>query len=330
MDEIDQFWRWWKGAAAGLAQAFDAGAGLSDAQIEDISQHVKAMGDLAWETGPGVDSRHHFALSAEGDAELRVLTQRWLARAPAKSDAWEFFPARQPSRNVADSSITFGDKVFAFSDFRLKITRDEDRERFDLEIYHPVFAELDDDACYRPAFLALDNALGEDGVVRWIGSIDLTRTPIDGGVTLAALNDEVAAVAADWKSDRTWLLEGKTADGYPVLAVVNPSIKRLDYLLHDHHYELTLELVDVTEKGLPDGEENQDLNEFEDELMAELGHAAVWVGHETYEGRRIIHFHADSSAALQKKVEDFVELDGRWEAELSVEYDPRWEILDKY
>lgn len=329
MDEIDQFWRWWRGAADGLAKAFDSGAGLSDAQIDDISQHVKAMGDLAWETGPGQASRHHFALSAEGDAELRVFTQRWLARAPAKSDAWEFFAARQPGASEG-WSVTFGDRTFSFDDFRVRITRDEDRERLDVECYHPQFGELDDDTCYRPLFIALDNVLGEDGVVRWVGAVDISREPLAQGASLFALRDEVAAVAQEWKSDRTWLIEGKTEDGNPLLAVVNPSLKRLDYLLHDHHYELSLELVDVGENGLPDGEENQDLNEFEDELLAELGHAAVWIGHETYEGKRVIHFHADSSAAVQKKVEDFVTLDGRWECELAVTYDPAWEILRKY
>jgi hypothetical protein len=330
MDEIDQFWRWWKRAADGLAKAFDSGAGLSEEQIDEISDQVKAMGDLALETRPGNGSRHHFALSAEGDAELRVLTQRWLARAPAKSDAWEFFAARQPSGADARLSVSFGQKEFTFGDFTLQVTRDEDRERFDLTIHHPAFVDLADDACYPPTFLALDNVLGEDGVVRWVGAIDLSRTPLEGGVPLGALNDELAAVANDWKGDRTWMLEGETAGGYPLLAVINSSLKRLDYLLHDHHYELALEIVDVTEKGLPDGEENQDLNEFEDELMNELGHAAVWVGHETYEGKRFIHFHADSSPALQKKVEDLLELDGRWEGELTVRYDPAWEILDKY
>lgn len=330
MDEIDGFWRWWKRAADGLAKAFDSGAGLSDAQIEEISEHVKAMGDLAWETGPGNASRHHFALSAEGDAELRVLTQRWFARAPAKSEAWEFHPARQPGGADERLSITFGERTFVFGDFRLQIARDDDRERFHLTVYHPQFAELDDNACYTPVFLTLDNLLGEDGVVRWVGNIDLSREPLDGGVGLRALTEELAAVSADWKSDRTWLIEGKTEDGNPLLAVVNPSLKRLDYLLHDHHYELTLEIVDVTDNGLPDGEENQDLNDFEDELLAELGHAAVWIGHETYEGKRVIHFHADSSANLQKKVEDFLTVDGRWEGELSVQYDPSWAILEKY
>jgi hypothetical protein len=330
MDEIDQFWQWWNGAADELAKAFDSGEGLTDEQIDEISEHVSAMGELAWETGSGNGSRHHFALSAEGDAELRVLTQRWFARSPAKSDAWEFFPARQPSGADALMSITFDDRTFTFGDFKLQIVRDEDRERFDLSIFHPAFAELDDDACYPPALLALDNVLGEDGVVRWVGTIDIVRTPIDGGVALLALREEVAAVVNDWKSDRSWLIEAQTADGYPLLAVINSSLKRLDYLFHDHHYQLVLEIVDVTETGLPDGEENQDLNEFEDELIAELGHAAVWVGHETYEGKRVIHLHADASAALQKKVEDFLELDGRWDGELSVQYDPAWEILDKY
>lgn len=329
MDEIDQFWRWWKGVADGFATAFDSRSRLSDAQISDITRHVKAMGDLAWETGPGTERRHHFALSAEGDAQLRVVTQRWLARAP-RSDTWEFYAARQASAFSIGASIELGALVFTLGEFTLRIIEDDDRERFDLVVHHPLFAQLDDDACYRPIFLALDGALGEDEVVRWIGAIDLCREPIENAADLGVLRERLDAVRGEWKGDKTWLIKGETATGKPLRAVMNPSIKRLDHLFCDHHYSLCLDLVDVLDSGLPDSEEEQDLDEFADELMAELGHAAVWVGHETYEGKRLFHFHADASPALQQKIEDFVTLDGRWDAELSIEHDPSWEILRKY
>jgi hypothetical protein len=330
MQAIDDFWRWWKGAADGLAAAYDSGNGLPEAQVEEISTRVKTIGDLAWETGPGRSSRHHFALSGEGDPALRVVAQRWLSRAPAPSEQWEFYAARQPSGPDLARSLTVDERVFVYGDFQLQLTRDDVRERFDLDVYHPSFSGLEEDSCQQPVFLMLDNVLGEDGVVSWIGGVEISQVPFADAVNVEALDRALSDARREWKGEKTWALEGKTEAGGPLVIVVKPSVKRLDHLLHDHCYTLTVDIVDPERNGLPDPEENDDLDEFEDALMQELGHAAVWIARETYEGKRVIHFHADPSYALQKKVETILAGDGRWDGELEVRYDPSWEILDKY
>src|SRR5712671_480739 len=79
---LDAFWRWWRTAAPRLAATIDTGKAAPIA--DEVSAQVDAIDPrLSWETGPGLKgARHHFALSSEGGIELRILTERWLSRAP--------------------------------------------------------------------------------------------------------------------------------------------------------------------------------------------------------------------------------------------------------
>ncbi|MCA9640845.1 MAG: hypothetical protein KC492_09120, partial [Myxococcales bacterium] len=119
-DAIDEFWAWWAGAAEDLASTINSKQPLDGSQIEAISERVRAIDDsLAWEMGPGRNSEHHFALSPEGDAELRVITQRWLARAPAPSANWEYYAARQGTHADPALTLTLDGRDFEYADFRL-------------------------------------------------------------------------------------------------------------------------------------------------------------------------------------------------------------------
>jgi len=79
---LDAFWSWWRTAAPRFAAAIDGYQ--PDSIAEELSANVHAIDPrLAWETAPGLKgARHSLALSAEGDIELRILTERWLSRAP--------------------------------------------------------------------------------------------------------------------------------------------------------------------------------------------------------------------------------------------------------
>jgi hypothetical protein len=329
-DPIDAFWHWWSRASIELADAFDSGTGLSEALIDAISERVNAIHDgLAWETGPGKKSRHHFALSAEGDAELRVVTQRWLSRAPAPSARWEYYAARQASGSDARRSVAIAGRDFAYGDFRIGIRADAAHAVLDVVVFHPLFAEMSESDRLLPTFLFLDNILGEDDVTSWIGSVDTTAEEPPGADSGKALADAVRALQSDWKDDTVTLLSGERG-GLQLVAMVRLGLKRLDYLLHDHHLELTLTISAANDAGFHDAEEGEELNDFEDGLIAELGHRAVWVGHETYGGKRIIHFHADANPALQDEIQKFCEIRGHWENKLSVKHDPSWKILKRY
>lgn len=329
-DPIDAFWAWWAGVSDELASGYETKQPPSDDLVERISERVKAIHPgLAWETGAGVTSRHQFALSSEGDAALRVVTQRWLSRAPKPTARWEYYAARQ--RGDADShhTLRIGERDFQYADFKLTTEVDETRAVVHVVIYHPQFASMPEPERLQPMFLFLDHVLGEDDVTSWVGSVDSGEQLPPDAAGSGALLDVVRKLRAEHDDEQVTLLQGTRADA-PIIVLARLGLKRLDYLLHDHHLELTFNLREPDENGLHGAEEGDELNALEDGLIAELSHRAVWIGHETFAGKRVAHFHADSSAAIQQEIESYCAAHGHWEMSLSVKSDPEWAVLRRY
>jgi hypothetical protein len=331
-DPIDAFWAWWQEASVELAAACGRGGGLSEEQVDAISERVRAIdAGLAWETGPGTNnSEHHFALSAEGDAALRVLTQRWLSRAPQPSKSWQYYPARQGSGPDARLSLNISGREFVFADFKLATEVDDDRAVVNVVVYHPLFAAMSEDERLQPLFLFLDDLLGEDGVTSWVGAVSSASEEPAGATTSGALVELVRKLRAEWSDETVSVLRGQRGDGVAVVAMVRRALKRLDHLLHDHHVELMLELREPNAEGFYSPDEGEELESFEEGLIEELGHRAVWIGHETFAGKRVVHFHAGGSADVQDAIDRYCEVHGGWDKALSVTYDPEWTILERY
>lgn len=329
-DPIDAFWHWWARASDELAASYDSGKGLSDEQIDEISSCVHSIDEgLAWETGPGVQSRHSFALSSDGNPALRVLTQRWLARAPQRSAAWEYYPARQASGADPKSTLRINGNEFDFSEFRLSLERDETRAVIHVGVYHPVFAQIDEDARSQPAYLFLDDALGEDAVESWVGSIDILTELPSPAATSGALKEEVLSLKTDWDDEQVTGMEGERG-GKRIVALARLGLKRLDHLFHDHHWSLSFTFNEPGEAGLGTTDENTELNALEDAIIETLGPRIIWIGHENCGGERVIHFHAAADAAMQDELMKICAAHGEWDPVLGVEPDPAWEILRKY
>ena len=330
---LDAFWVWWRSAGPRIAASLDAQDAVSF--VEELSKQVHAIDPgLAWETGPGLHgARHHLTLSSEGDTALRVLAQRWLARAPAPDAAWEYYPARQALPSVGDWSLTLkdaGDAQLDFARLTAEIKQDSSRERIHLRLYHPAFSKLSEEQQGRAAFLLLDNLLGEDGVERWIGRVDRSSAPLASGAPASALVTAVEALAKSATGERFGLLQGKTESGEPMVASVNLAIKRVDHLLMDYHLTVSVPLLDPTPEGLTTNEEAAALNVLEDELIEVLGHDAVYLGRETGQRKRVMHFHVAGQGPAEARVRDLARKHPERRVALSLQIDPTWEILSRW
>jgi hypothetical protein len=330
---LDTFWVWWSSAGARIAASLDA----KDAEsfVEELSKQVHAIDpSLAWETGPGLHgARHHLTLSSEGDTALRVTVQRWLARAPAPDAAWEYYPARQPYPHPESWALRLKDAESAQLDFAhltAEIREDPARERVHLRLHHPTFSKLSEGQQGRAAFLALDSLLGEDDVERWIGRVDTSSVALAKGAPVTALTAAVQALAKSATGERFSLLQGKTAAGEPMVATVNLAIKRVDHLLMDYHLVLSLPLLDPTPEGLTTGEEAAALNALEDELIEVLGHDAVYLGRETGQRKRVMHFHAAGQGPSETRAKDWAKRHSDRRPTVTFQVDPTWKVLSKW
>jgi len=324
---IREFWTWWSEARVGIARTIDTGLGFSDALLAEIAARVSAIGDLDWELAPGKTAMHAFCLSPRGDAEARVVTEIWKARAPQADATWEYFAARQPTEGT---TLTIAGASFRYKDLRVVFEVDRERERIDAEYFHPQFRRLDDDERDTALYLLLADAFGEDGVERWLGGIDavVSRPPNSTGFEkLQAACRQLANAAT---GEHFASLESEDDAGFPVLLTVNRAIKRIDHILYTVHGALELAILDQNAAGLTTPEDAAVLNDLEDELAAAVGPHAAFLGRETKRGHRVLHWYMPEDSAAPAIIERWAKVHADRAPSLELERDPAWEFAERH
>jgi hypothetical protein len=328
-DPIDAFWEWWKTARSAIAKAIKDRT-VSE-WVDPISEHVGAIDEgLAWELGPGVKSAHHLCVTGEGNSLLRVTAERWLSRAPAPDELWEYYPARQPSRGDPKLTLRIDDVELGYQEFRVGLTVDDLRRCVDVVIYHPKFRDLPEDKRPMATFLFLDDTLGEDGVERWLGSVHHTIDAGEAEAPRRGLIEAVEKLSKTTAEEEFTLLEGKNEEGKPFLAVINLGLKRLDHLLMDTHIEVTIPYPTDREDGFYSEAIGEDVNAMEDALLEALGRDAVNIGHETGLGRRVIHLHAARGGPAAGIIDRWERMYPSWDIETVAKSDPEWAVLKRW
>jgi len=290
---FEDFWEWWASAGRAAAEAGIGGAGFKGF-TRTMTTRVHAMHpDLAWELAPGRRAEHALIVTAAGVPERRRIAERWYQQAPAASEVWEYHPARQASPSSLAAVLEFDGQQVNLAELRFDLHVDNDRDVIDTVVFHPAFAEMPPEARGQVGFLALDWALGEDGVTRWIGGFDTSDTRPAAGVPTDALIETVEALASRTGEPRWALLRGER-DGTIALAALAIRAKWIDHPLLDQHIAVTLPFADQTPQGLPGPSALGQLRELEDQLTDRLPPHVLLVAHETTRGVRTLHLYADS------------------------------------
>jgi hypothetical protein len=126
------------------------------------------------------------------------------------------------------------------------------------------------------------------------------------------------------------ILKLETSTGQPTFASVNLAIKRLDHLMMDQALTVTIPLQEPTAQGLTTNSEANALNGLEDDLLATLGHDAVYLGRETGQGERRIYFHVARAGPAEHRARGWVAQHGDRPIRIAVQDDARWEILRRW
>jgi hypothetical protein len=303
---VEDFWEWWASAGRVAAEAGIGGAGF-EGFTGEMTMRVHAMHpDLAWELAPGERAEHALVVTAAGVPALRRLAERWYQHAPAASAVWEYHPARQASPSSLVAVLELGGQMLRLAELVFDLHVDNDRDLIDTVVFHPLFAMMSSDARNQVGFLALDWALGEDGVTRWIGGVDTSDTRPSAGVPADGLIETVDALAGRAGQPRWVLLHGERA-GAVILASLRVPAKWVDHPLMDLHLAVTLPFADQTPQGLPGPSSLDQLRALEDELTGRLEPRALLVAHETTRGVRTLHLYADSGGPdLAEHVRDAI------------------------
>lgn len=260
---------------------------------EMIARVKSIHGDLAWELAPGRGADHALIVTAAGVPEVRRRAEHWFQRSPSVSAVWEYHPARQASPASLANVLEFGAHKLNLRELTFDLRVDDDRQVIDTVVFHPAFGKMPPAARNQVGFLALDWALGEDGVTRWIGGFHTSITRPAAGLPADGLIETVEALASRASKPRWALLRGER-DGVVVLASLAIPAKWIDHPLMDQHLAVGLPFGDQTSEGLPTPDSLDQLRELEEGLTPVLPPHALLVAHETTRGVRTLHLYADS------------------------------------
>ncbi|GIE28827.1 hypothetical protein Ait01nite_018720 [Actinoplanes italicus] len=291
---IGAFWAWWA-TARPRAEKLIGGA-PDDGLIDEIAGLVSAIHpDLHWEFAAGTSTRHLLVVSSGGSAELRSLAERWRRAGPPPDETFGYAAARQGRPDALDSArLSIGGHDLDLADLRFGAEHDEDRDCVDVEVWHPAFAGMPENAGGQVAFLALDWLLGEDTVEVWIGAIEAVTAP-GPSLTGPQLTALVTAVQpAD--GEPRWRNMSGVRSGRPILAMAQTRLRPARWPGHDLHIRMDVPYRDRDDNGFPTREAMAGLHALEDHVA---GHAdgTVVVAHETTDGVRTTHLYADSPLA---------------------------------
>ncbi len=325
---IADFWAWWgREGAAAVDAAIEARDPVRES--DRISRAVAAVHPgLDWELGPGTLSRHQMVVSAGGDHELRAVARQWLRAAPAPDEVWEYADLRQPAADLAGHVVSVGGRDLPFSE--VVVTARRRGPRFDVTVFHPLFADVDDHARLQLTFLALDAALGEADVETWVGEILPAAHPPMDAFPLEHLRGLVVDLAAELSGDDgepSWsMLQGEGPRG-PVLVMARTVLAPVQAPDLDRHVAVSVPFADRTEAGFPAETSLQALRDLEDHLVDRLGSGGRLLAHATQAGVRTLHFYVDGTGPGEDVLRTAA--DGWRDGAVSVtaQPDPGWQAV---
>jgi hypothetical protein len=227
---------------------------------------------------------------------------------------------------MADLTLEiFGHKILE-EELRVAFEVDTGRERIDLVLWHPTFADLGERAG-KVALMVLDGAFGEDGVERWLGGIETVADMPADAVPFSSLRQAVADLEVTATGEAFALLEGFDDAGHAMVAMVNQALKRIDHPELDMFVAIKLHLLHPNEHGFPEAAESETLNALEAELLESLGSQAAYFGRITCAGARIFHFFAAEGSGAAAAIEQWTARHPDHKILSTWQRDERWDAL---
>jgi len=194
------FWAWFASAAEELREIHNTGD--RDQLPSMVSPKVdEFLPGMAWVFGPGTGKGFHsFTLSGEGVMFRQILADQCLKRLPDIKN-WTFHASRQPAEKVSDFTLVAHDLKFRPIEFWVTPEIDEEKEKVDLMLWHPLIEKAEEGLCMQALFLMLDEIFGEFGTTRWIGHIEFSQKRLAESMPITELEEfvEETRVSRGWK-----------------------------------------------------------------------------------------------------------------------------------
>jgi hypothetical protein len=318
---VAEFWSWWAAHRDEvLAAAGDDAAVARLLQPRVAAIHPDLHADLR-AGSPAV-----LTVRAGVGSDLRSVAERWLAAAPPPDERVRFAAAREPDLAGLSRTVEVGGYEVLLSETVVAAHAHRRTGSLDVAVHHPLFTLLGDRSRTWLAGLAVDLALGEDDVERLLGSVTVAVDEPRDAFPISGLRDVAAGLREAVGDDTFVLLEGTDRRGRVVRAMVRRPLSRVDRPLCDTHVTVVLPYTagrdgQPASPGLVD-----DVDGLERAAIAALGGEGphvVLVGHESQQGRFVVHLYVDGLARDPARA--LRPLIAPWpKSEVHVAADPGW------
>lgn len=365
---IEEFWRAWPGLREGLVAALAADEAVAEDVARQVTERVQRIHpSLVWEVAretalPGLegldlgelspealedlarlggpeDAPEPEAASPEGpsytltlsggtDDNLRVLAERWRQAAPEDTD-WAFFPARRPDHAKLSQTLSWNEHELDLGHARVALRVNQATAKVEASVYHPDFMFLPENVRSGVAEHITLLALGEDDMVRWIGSVTpLTEKPLDP-LTPASMPSVVQQLSEALGGGGWVTAQARVPIGGTFEISLRHPLSRRDFPTFTLYLLVTLPYTNSGSDKLPAGDSAEGLTEFAAALREILGEHGTILAQRTMGGQRYLHCYIDPESGILPEVEKLV---GEWaegRATLSSFLDPDWEAIEQ-
>jgi hypothetical protein len=284
-------------------------------------------------------------ITAEGDIKTFVFAEELVASAPV-TEGWKF-TALKPYIDAEDMNISMDG--FEFNSENIGFFSNDNKEYpdvIDITAVHRDFTEENKDIITTGTFIYIDNKLGELNAATLLDSV-LVSGPSQQNPELIPIDklkefltwrekeflEKYKGARYHTDEDNYSSLEGEDEKGIPLIAIVNTDLLNWD-AKPSYPWMMVITITYTPQNnGMPDTNTYQNMNRFEDELVAQLPDAEGYLnlGRETYNGTRTIYFvcreFRKSSKITNQTIHNYLEhLDITYE----IYKDKYWTTMNKF
>jgi len=205
----------------------------------------------------------------------------------------------------------------------------------------------DKESIMQGCLLFVENSLGELNMATMIDTVDVVRECPEGKEPIPIdkleefitwrekeLVEKYEGTYLDMDTDTYALMEAEDASGMPVIALINQDILEWDAKAsHPWMMIIGIDYDGKNRNGMPDQKTSELMNQFEDELTAQLSHSAGYLnlGRETYNNKRDIFFACKEFRTVSKATAMVISQYQKWlEVSYDIYKDRYWRSLDHF
>ncbi len=323
-ERVVAFWQWWHDSGRVAAQdTLSGGKDLDD--LAGLAEHLAPFDGIHWHLAPGPESGHVLVLSGAGSPDARATARRLVLAAPPADTDLSYADFAPPHPDV-DSVVVETDGL-PVDLARVQVSARVNGPVFDVQVHHPVFADLSPESRTRATSELLTAALGELDAQLWLGEVQpLEFPPLDGfGVTaLRSVVQDLKRKHLDSDGRPRWVMMRGESNQGQLLALVRSPLDPLTAPHLDTYVSVVLPYP-AGEDGLPSESTAESLQRWQDRLEQQLGPAGQVVAHLSHGGTRTVHVYVDSTSGdLVATVRQLAKAWGLGSASVHEMHDPGW------